>query len=164
MDAPAPVLQADFLAMVAKGVSVIVGSADHRLTPSLMRGVGSTVSADGRDVTVFVSRRQSHQLLQDIAASGRLAAVFSQPSTHLTVQFKTRRVRLREATEADRPALQRYLQSMEHELSVLGYPAVFARAMLVHRLDDLVAIEFQPEQAFNQTPGHQAGQPIGGTA
>ena len=164
MDAPAPVLQADFLAMVAKGVSVIVGSADHSLTPSLMRGVGSTVSADGRDVTVFVSGSQSRQLLKDIASSGRLSAVFSQPSTHLTVQLKTRRIRLREATEADRPALQRYLQSMEAELSVLGYPPVFARAMLVHRLDDLVAIEFQPDEAFNQTPGQSAGRPIGSAA
>lgn len=164
MDAPAPMLDAEFLAMLVKGVSVIVGSADHELTPSLMRGVGSTVSADGRDITVFVNRSQSHQLLHDIAASGRLAAVFSQPSTHLTVQFKTRRVRLREATEADRPALQRYLRSMEQELSVLGYPAVFARAMLAHRLDDLVAIEFQPEQAFNQTPGQSAGRPIGGAS
>lgn len=162
MSAPAPLLDAHFLAMVAKGVSVIVGSADHALTPSLMRGVGSTVSADGRDFTVFVSRSQSRQLLQDIATSGRLAAVFSQPSTHLTVQLKARRIRLREATEADRAALARYLQSMEQELSVLGYPPVFARAMLVHRLDDLVGIEFQPEQAFNQTPGQSAGRPIGG--
>lgn len=159
---PAPVLHPDFVAMLVKGVSVIVGSADHALNPSLMRGVGSVVSADGRDITVFVSRGPARQLLHDIAASGRLAAVFSQPSTHRTLQLKARQIRLREATEADRPALTRYLHSMEEELAFLGYDPVFARAMLAHRLEELVAIEFQPEEAFDQTPGQSAGRAIGG--
>ena len=34
--------------------------------------------------------------------------------------------------------------------------------MLAHRLDDVVAIEFEPELAFDQTPGSKAGQPIAG--
>ena len=34
------------------------------------------------------------------------------------------------------------------------------RAMLAHRLDDLVAVSFTPAQAFDQTPGPQAGVPL----
>ena len=34
--------------------------------------------------------------------------------------------------------------------------------MLAHRLDDLVAISFAPEQAFDQTPGPKAGAPLSG--
>lgn len=148
--------------MIERGVSVIVSSCDADLTPSVMRAVGSQISQDGCHITVYVCRSQSAQLLRDVAQSARLAAVFSQPSTHRTVQLKTRTARLREATEDDEPALQHYLQGMERELTSIGFAAVYARAMLAYRLDDVVAIEFVPELAFDQTPGPRAGQPITG--
>jgi hypothetical protein len=150
--------------MVDGGVSVIASSCGHDLTPSVMRAVGSQVAAQGRHVTVYVCRSQSAQLLGDVARSGRLAVVFSQPSTHKTVQLKTRGARLREAREDDVPVLQRYLRAMERELTLIGFGPVYARAMLAYRLDDLVAIEFEPEQSFDQTPGLKAGQPIGAKA
>jgi hypothetical protein len=148
--------------MIGRGVSVIVSSCAPDLTPSVMRAVGSRVDDDGRLITVYMCRSQSAQLLKDVALSARLAAVFSQPSTHRTVQLKTRTARLREATAEDEPALQHYLQGMERELTSIGFAAVYARAMLTYRLDDVVAIEFVPELAFDQTPGPRAGQPITG--
>ena len=163
--APAPtLLSPEHLAMMDGGVSVIVSSCGADLTPSVMRAVGSHIGEGGRHITVFVCRSQSVQLLRDVARSARLAAVFSQPSTHRTVQLKSRSARLREATSADVSALQRYLRGMEDELTRIGFGAVHARAMLAHRLDDVVAIEFEPELAFDQTPGPKAGQPITGAA
>lgn len=155
-----PLLTPEHLALLDAGISVIVSSCGPDLVPSVMRAVGSRVGPQGRLFTVYLCRSQSTQLLRDVARSGRLAAVFSQPSTDKTLQLKTRAARLREAREDDAPVLQRYLLSMERELGLLGFPPVFARAMLAHRLDDLVAIEFEPEQAFDQTPGSKAGQPI----
>jgi hypothetical protein len=69
---------------------------------------------------------------------------------------------MRPATEADRPLLARYLGSMEHEIGRVGYPPVVTRAMLAHKLEDVVAVTFTPEQAFDQTPGPQAGRRLGG--
>lgn len=148
--------------MMTKGVSLILSSADHALTPSVMRAVGSRIEDNGRRITAYLARGQSRQLLADIARSGRLAAVFSQPSTHLTVQIKSRRARIREAREDDQPHLQRYLHSMEDELAALGYPRTMAGAMLAHRPEDLVAVEFEPDEAFDQTPGPRAGHRLGG--
>jgi hypothetical protein len=159
-----PLLTPEHLAMMDAGVSVIASSCGPDLAPSVMRAVGSLIGAQGRLVTVYLCRSQSAQLLRDVALGGRLAVVFSQPSTHKTVQLKTRAARLREARESDVPVLQRYRISMERELTLLGFGPVFARAMLAHRLDDVVAIEFEPEQAFDQTPGSKAGQPIAGSA
>ncbi|MBA4265789.1 MAG: hypothetical protein C0453_11950 [Comamonadaceae bacterium] len=153
-------LSADHIALIEGGVSVIVSSCGADLTPSVMRAVGSQISGNGCQLTVYLCRSQSGQLLQDVARSGRLAAVFSQPSTHRTVQLKTRTAHLREATEHDAPALQRYLAGMERELTNVGFAAVYARAMLACRLEDVVAIEFTPDLAFDQTPGPMAGQPI----
>ncbi len=158
MNPPVPPLKPEFLAMMTKGVSLILSSCDHALTPSVMRAVGSHVEDDGRCITAFLARRQSRQLLADIASSGRLAAVFSQPSTHRTVQFKSRRVQLREVVAADLPQIERYRLSMEDELAALGYAHGLASAMLAHDADDLVAVVFQPDEAFDQTPGQRAGQ------
>ncbi|RYF42464.1 MAG: hypothetical protein EOO25_06610 [Comamonadaceae bacterium] len=155
-------LPPELLAMMARGVSVIAGSRDAALRPSLMRAVGSQLSADGCSVTIYLSRTQSHQLLQDVAATGHIAVVFSEPSTHRTVQLKASRATIRNAGEADRPVLARYLASMEHEIQQVGFPPPVTRAMLAHRPDDLVAVSFTPEQAFDQTPGPRAGTLMGG--
>lgn len=158
---PMPKLTPEFLAMITRGVSVIVSGCGPDLTPSLMRGVGSLIEGQGERVTVFLNRTPSAQLLRDIAATGRVAVVFSEPSSHRTVQLKARSgVRIREAREHDLPALQRYAASMAVELSRVGLGPEFAAAMLAYRFDDLVALSFSPEEAYDQTPGPRAGQPI----
>ena len=162
MEAPPnrPLLSAEHVAMIDKGVSAIVASRNAAMRPSLMRAVGSRIAPDGSEVTVFVARSQSRQLLQDVAATGDVAVVFSQPMSHRTVQVKARVVRLREADERDLPVLQRYLASMEEEVGCVGFDARFVRAMLGFRLEDLVAISFTPSEAFDQTPGPKAGSPL----
>jgi hypothetical protein len=155
-------LPPDLLAMMRRGVSVNVASRDAAMRPSLMRAVGSDVSEDGRRITVFVARSQSAQLLQDVATTDRLAVVFSEPATHRSVQLKASGVALRPAVEADRPLLDRYRASMEIEVGRVGFPPALTRAMLAWRLDDLVALTFTPQQAFEQTPGPKAGHAVGG--
>lgn len=155
-----PPLSADVLAMMVRGVSVNVASRDAALRPSLMRAVGSDVAPDGSRITVYLARSQSGQLLQDIASTGRLAVVFSQPSTHRSVQLKASAATLRPAVEADVPVLARYLASMESEVARVGFPPPLTRAMLAYRLDDLVAVTFTPDEAFDQTPGPRAGKPL----
>lgn len=150
-------LPADLLEMMARGVSVIVASRDQALRPSLMRAVGSHVAADGGSITVYLSRRQSRQLILDVAATGHVAVVFSQPATHKTVQVKATRAVLRNAEPADEAVLARYLASMEQEIARVGYGPPMTRAMLAHRLEDVVAVTFEPELAFDQTPGPKAG-------
>ncbi|WP_427913831.1 hypothetical protein ACPWT1_02415 [Ramlibacter sp. MMS24-I3-19] len=122
MTQPAPLLSADVLAMMVRGVSVNVASRDAQLRPSLMRAVGSDVAPDGSRITVYLARSQSGQLLQDIASTGRLAVVFSEPSTHRSVQLKASAATLRPATDSDREVLARYLASMEHEIARVGFP------------------------------------------
>ncbi|MGD9943001.1 MAG: hypothetical protein AB7L76_11870 [Burkholderiaceae bacterium] len=158
--APASLLHPEHIAMIDKGISAIVGSRNAANRPSVMRAVGTGISADGTEVTVFLARSQSRQLLQDLAATGEIAVVFSEPLSHRTVQVKARRVRLRAADEGDLPLLRRYLASMEHEIGCIGFDARFVRTVLAHRLDDTVAVSFAPEQAFDQTPGPGAGSAL----
>jgi hypothetical protein len=155
-------LPPDLVAMMARGVSVIVASHDAALRPNLMRAVGSRIEEDGA-ITVYLARRQSRQVVQDLAATGHIAVVFSEPSTHRSVQLKATRVDMRSAEARDAPVLERYREAMEREIQQVGFAPPLTRAMLAHRLDDLVAVRFTPEQAFDQTPGPRAGTPLGST-
>ncbi len=154
-------LPADVVAMIAAGVSVIVGSCDAALRPSLMRAVGSRIDPATQRITVYLARTQSRQLLQDLATGGRIAVVFSQPSTHRTVQVKASQVEIRPAAEEDWPLLAAYLRAMEWEIQQVGFEPPVTRAMLAHRQDDVVAVSFAAEQAFDQTPGPRAGAELG---
>jgi len=156
-------LPPDLVAMMARGVSVIVASRDAALRPNLMRAVGSRVEEDGRTITVYLSRRQSRQVVQDLAATGNIAVVFSEPSTHRSVQLKASRLDMRNADAQDTAVLERYRVAMEREIQQVGFAPPLTRAMLAHRLEDVVAVRFTPEQAFDQTPGPRAGTPLGST-
>lgn len=162
MNLPASVaLSADWIAMMDKGVSAIVSACSLDMRPSIMRAVGTAIAAGGGSVTLYVARPQSRQLLQDIASTGRLAVVFSEPATHRTLQLKATEARIRCADATDEPALARYLASMETEIEQVGYAPAFTRAMLASRLEEVVAISFEPSQAFDQTPGPKAGSALG---
>lgn len=159
--APTPgLLSPELIAMIDHGVSVIVSSRDAALRPSLMRAVGSRISADGSEITVYLARSQSAQLLQDMASSGRISVVFSSPTSHRSVQVKGTGIHGRAATAADLPLLRRYLQAMEFEICSIGYRLELVHAMLAFDLDDLVAISFRPSEAYDQTPGPKAGSPL----
>lgn len=163
MNTPPPeglLLSREHVAMIDKGVSAIVSSCDAQLRPSIMRAVGSAISPDGRSITVYLVRQQSRQLLQDIAATGRVAVVFSEPSTHHTLQVKAPAARARAMDDSDVPVLTRYLESMEREIALVGFAPALTRAMLAHRRDDVVAISFEPVEAYDQTPGPRAGSPL----
>ena len=158
-------LSPEHIALVGKGVSAVVSSCDARLRPSIMRAMGSSITPDGVTVTVYLARPQARQLLLDVAATGRIAVVFSEPLSHQTVQVKASQVRIRPAQAPDEPLLQRYRAAMEYELARVGFDARFVSAMFAWQLDDLVAISFEPEVAFDQTPGPRAGAalPTSGT-
>ena len=61
------------IALVDSGISAIVASRDAQLRPSLMRAVGTHISADGQQVSVFLRPSQAGQLLADLAAGGPIA-------------------------------------------------------------------------------------------
>ena len=127
--------------------------------PSLMRAVGSQVEADGRDITVYLSRPQSRHGAGP-GRHGHVAVVFSVPSTHRSVQLKASRVEMRNADADDAPVLARYLASMEHEVQQVGFAPPLTRAMLAHRLEDLVAVRFtraglRPDARAARRHGHR---------
>ena len=154
-----PPLDADNAAFIQGGVSVIVATRNAEYVADVVRGCGCRVSRDRRRVTVLVEPSRADTLLEDIAANGMIAVVFSQPSTHRTIQLKGSDARIVKVTAADRAIAARHLQDWSEDLCRIGYTPEFASAVrgVAPRL---AAIAFTPSAAFQQTPGPGAGKPL----
>jgi GAF domain-containing protein len=157
----AALLSSDEVAFIGRGLSTLVASRDARLRPSVMRAMGSTITPDGGCVTVYLSRLQAQQLLSDLASCARIAVSFSEPASHRTLQLKARALRLRETTPQDQSVIAHYRAGMYRAVGEVGLGPNFVDAMLAADLDALVAVEFSPEEAFDQTPGPRAGHALG---
>ncbi|HEY9104720.1 hypothetical protein [Chitinimonas sp.] len=151
----------ELVAFLEGGRSLTVASRDAALRPTLAKAVAACVAADRSSITVLLPRSQSLQLLRDVAASGQIAAVFSQPGSHRTVQLKGNDAREVAASVEDRLQLERQRGQLVEELTAFGYPVAMLEAFLDCRADDLAAIRFTPQAAYNQTPGPKAGTRLG---
>lgn len=140
-------------------VSVIVASRNAGFVPDAVRGCGCRVSRDRRLVTVLVEPGRASSFLDDIAANGMIAVVFSQPSTHQTIQLKGADARIVRVTAADRAAARHHLRAWSEDLERFGFDVRFAAA-LHGGTGELAAVRFTPAAAFQQTPGPTAGQPL----
>src|SRR5262245_14103009 len=76
------------LDFIASGVSIFVASRDISIVRTLVRALGCRIAPDRQRISVFVASFQCLALLQDVRATRVFAAVFSQPSTHRTIQLK----------------------------------------------------------------------------
>jgi len=156
-------LDAEHAAFVQGGVSVIVATRDAARLADAVRGCGCRVSRDRRRVTVLVDGARSPALLDNIAANGEIAVVFSQPSTHRTIQLKGSDAELVRALPADRRRIAEHRAAWVAELVALGYARPFVEALWGQWPVTLAAVVFTPTAAYQQTPGPAAGQPLRGT-
>lgn len=159
---PALRIDPDHAAFIQGGVSVVVSTRNADLVPDVARGCGCRVSHDRRRVTVLVETARGGSVLEDIAANGMIAVVFSRPSTHRTIQLKGTDARVVRATSADRATAERHLQAWADDMRSIGYAPEFSRAVHGVAGPGLTAITFTPSAAFEQTPGPAAGQRLAG--
>ena len=140
-------------------VSINIGAAGRDGWPHVCRAQGCVVARDRRTVTLLLSARRGRELLDALDAGSGIAAVFSRPSTHATLQLKAAqatRVTLNAALRADNG---RYAQAFADELMGLGFgPELGQGLVAVMTGDDLVALRFAPDIVFDQTPGPAAGR------
>ncbi len=153
-----PALDEVHAAFIQGGVSVVVATRNADHVPDVVRGCGCRVSKDRRKVTVLVEPARAGSVLADIEANGLVAVVFSQPSTHRTIQLKGTDARLVRIAAADRAIADRHLDDWTRELTRIGYRPEFAQAVHGRSEQGMVAIAFTPTAVFQQTPGPGAGE------
>lgn len=156
MSASPPLLGPDQAALMARPVSIIVGTSNAAHQPHVTQAAGGRLAEDGRGVTVLLPRTGSEQVIADLQANGRIAVVFSEPTTHQTLQLKGRDAVVGACTPQHEALAARYLEGFIDEIGRLGFTAELAHTILC-REGGLVPVHFTPDEAFEQTPGPSAG-------
>jgi hypothetical protein len=155
-----PLLDDEHVAFVQSAVSIVASSCDARLIQSIGRIAGCRVADDRRRVTIFVASSQAPQLLADVGAGGRIAVVFSLPSTNRSYQLKAGDANARALAAGELDVIRGYVAAFGAEIASLGHEAEHAQLLLSSGDTDMLAVDFTPNAAFEQTPGPHAGKPI----
>jgi len=123
-----------------------------------MAGRGFACRIDETGTIRILLRRTGHGAFLDALRAGApIAATFTDPTRHRSIQFKGRSAREAPATVADGMALA--VQSREFRDRMVGikYTETMSNGYCFADAEDIVAVEFVPDQAFVQTPGPSAG-------
>jgi hypothetical protein len=142
------------LAQLAPGRSVLVGTADVSGWPACCRGIAILVDPDGQGVTVYVPVATGAETVANVASTGRIAIICSEPVSHSTLQLKGRTRAVRVAAEHEAPAMNAWFDRFTDVLASIGLPRGISRAMSRW---PAFAIEVAVEAVFEQTPGPRAG-------
>jgi predicted RNA-binding Zn ribbon-like protein len=148
------------LAKINQHCDVVLSSSSAAAVPSLCWGMAGRLLDDRRTVEAWVREDQARQFLADVRATGRVAAVFSEPYTNVAVQLKGRGGSVRAATRDDEAFLRQHVAQMVRELARVNFNEAFARNFFEHPWTLLAVVRFEAAEIFVQTPGPRAGQPL----
>lgn len=147
---------ADFL---TSGLVLGAATRDDRLVPDVVRPAGLRVEPGGQEVTFFVASISAAQMLKNVESNRRVALVCSNPQDNRSVQLKGGVLETRPAREDERPLMDQYRARFARMLEPLGVPPSF---VMRTQIWPAVAVRFQLEQIFLQTPGPAAGESFRG--
>jgi hypothetical protein len=153
-----PPLTDELVEHMASGVEVYVGTRDGRLFPESMLAMGVKVHADRRTVTVYLPSSCARRTLDNIADNGQVAVTLVRASTLKGVQLKGVARGTRESGPADRDLQVVHRAAMVEEFACVGVPRSATRRLLWW---PSVAVDVEVFSVFGQTPGPNAGEPLG---
>jgi hypothetical protein len=153
-----PMLDGELREFVRGGVSIGIATRDAALRSHMARAVGCR--HDGGRIVVLLPRLQAVEVLADVEANGRVAVVFTEPSTHRTYQIKGRDAVVAPGGPDDRDQALAYRDALAANLASVGWPPRYTAALLEGVDDELVGIAFTPDGVFIGTPGPHAGDPL----
>lgn len=150
----------DHLGPQLEGLAAVhVGTRDAALRADEVMAAAALLDPDGKRLTVYLPVATSGQSLANLRDNGAVAVVLSQPLTHRTVQLKGRVETIRAAREDEREAVERHAAGFDAEVEAIGLPPAVVRRRAKWPCH---AVTFVVVEAYEQTPGPRAGEPIEG--
>lgn len=155
-------LNEDHAAFIQHEVSVNVAARDEGNVPVLARAWACRLSADRRQVTVFLDTITAAEILTNLRQNGSIAVAVNRPSTHQSLQVKGNDATVYALGKGDFSVAAAGRQSFFDHLHRLGWTSAFCEGLIPGRDEaDLVAVTFTVTAAYDQTPGPRAGQQLG---
>ncbi|MBK0400966.1 hypothetical protein H0I76_17340 [Limibaculum sp. M0105] len=153
------VLTTELAEFCQSGISVVLASCDGGGRPVVARGLACRIDADGR-VRVMLREEPNLPFLKAIAAGASVAATFTKPHSHRSIQLKGTHAEIFRPAPLDGPAAFMQTSAFRDELVSVGHSEAFSAGYTHFEPHELAAIEFLPESAFVQTPGPSAGSAL----
>lgn len=151
----------DLRALLEDGVATVLGTRDADLAPEVARGWGLRVLEDRTTVELCLGLPSGRRTLANLADNGRLAVTCVRPSDYRQVQLKGRGREAGAPTEDDRAWVARHQAAFTAQVADVGIAPETCHRFWSH--DDpgaLVKLRLAVEEAFDQTPGPDAGRPL----
>ncbi|WP_300316999.1 pyridoxamine 5'-phosphate oxidase family protein [Accumulibacter sp.] len=154
----------DNAAFIQTGVAISLASCGADRVPNNVRALGCKLVDGGQRVAIFLRASQARAVVANIAENGRVAAVFSLPSSNRTLQLKGSDAQTSAFDTTDLTLIERHTEAFLCEVLPEGVSEIAVRTIHAYSPADLAVIVFTPTAAFSQTPGPRAGQAIVGAA
>ncbi|WP_332701466.1 hypothetical protein [Devosia sp.] len=152
------VVTEELAAFIESPVMIIVGTRNAALVPSIGRAAGARADRSTSTIDLCVSAWQWPQTVADASETASIAVTFSRPSDYVSYQIKGAVMFVRAPSAHESRWSGDYVVRTSAVLGELGVSTWVIEEWLVGR--DLVTIRFLAEEAFIQTPGTKAGQPL----
>jgi hypothetical protein len=145
-------------AFLEEGLGIHIGTRNEGLQPGGTRAVAVKVEEDGLHIVVYVARAAAKRVLPDLESNGQAAVVFGRPVDDRSCQVKGIFVSARPARTAEREFVHAQWEAYRDKLERIGIPRAAAAAWITW---PALAIRLKVTTLFEQTPGPNAGAPIG---
>lgn len=151
-------LTPELVAHCQKGVAVILATcAEGR--PVAGRGFACRIDEVGT-VRILLRRTGHGALLAALRGGAPIAVTFTEPTQHRSIQFKGKSASEASATVADGMALAVQSRGLRDRLMAIRYTEALSNGYSFADPEDIVAVDFIPDEAFVQTPGPNAGSAL----
>ena len=136
------------------GLSIVVGAADAQGMPTCCRAFALRSQDELKSVTVYVPIATSHETIQALATTGRLAIGATWPADHSATQLKGVVTDTRLAREDEAAFVRDQIRVWSDVLAEFGVPKrLSSRATYWPAF----AVTMRVEEIYEQTPGPKAG-------
>jgi hypothetical protein len=144
----------DVVELFESGASIVMATRDAQLRPEVARACGAVVDRTQRRITVFLAESLADRTLANLGDNGQIAVAFTEIFQHRSIQTKGKVVSVEHAAEIHQDAIKRYMGAWAEALYQTGIP----RAVTLQCATwPAMAITYDAEELFIQTPGPKAG-------
>jgi hypothetical protein len=134
-----------------------VGTRNEKLRPHVQGTAGSFGASGSDTVTFFLPEVESEQTLDNLRRNGQLSFTVADGPTHQSFQLKGRFKAARAGTAAEAARQAAYIAA----LTVRLRPMLPDEAIMGFIFTPFLAVTFQVESIWDQTPGPKAGGRVG---
>lgn len=149
-------LDSTIIDIIESHPSIIIGTCDRTLVPTVARGFGARLLSGGDALEVLVSCWPGPRTRTNIEETGRIAVTFTAPETFESYQIKGRVTEIATCTPEDLALAATFTEVIRARIVALGEPPELVRVTFA--ASGLFRVRVAPDAVFVQTPGKNAGE------